>query len=135
MSERLGRVLRRIANYPASYPMHVVEIILALSLFVFGFFVLTPFYYDRLQEWVQCVLGLGYIFSSGPLLLLTLLRKSTEGIRKKSQFAMFFAFCFIFLQRLIVYGFDSFLWIFPLVLAVISSVAYLRLGLDRHNAI
>lgn len=127
-------------------PMEAIEVILALTLFGAGLYLLSPTYVIQDSgmsttaqafadnDLAHMSYGLfGFIVPAAPILLGLFLRRfNTITWRTRSTFMMFLAFLFTALFRVIVIGPVPILWVFPLALAFVSAVCYLYVRV-RHT--
>lgn len=126
----------------ASRPMEAIETIIALVLFVFGCYLISPLYIEAPQTASSAlasnptallIAGVGlYILPALPILLgLFWKRVNTLKWRTRSTFWMFIACMFITLLRLITIGFTPLVWLFTFALGLIAAVCFLYMRV-RH---
>lgn len=120
----------------ASRPMEAIETIIALTLFIFGCYLISPLHDSSAggassalasNEYVLLAAGVFlYILPTLPILLGLFWKKAnTLKWRTRSTFTMFVACMFITLLRLTTIGFTPFVWLFTFALGLIAAVCYL----------
>lgn len=121
----------------ATRPIEAIESIIAIVCLVFGIYLASPFYVSSINSAVSLafidkpvqklfVAVFLFIIPSMPIILSLFFKSfATRQWRAHSMFAMFVAFIFLTILRLITIGLVPAVWLFTLALGLISAVCYL----------
>lgn len=129
--------LVRFARAAAEKPMEAVEVILALAVFLSGFWLVGPFYSpadsvsaEILESaTIPHILGILHLTMSAPLLyaLARLDWLKRQFVRRWATFSIFILYLFYGFSGIAVLGFERPSWLTTLAVALIAGVAHVRL--------
>ena len=115
-------------------PIHYVVLSMAITLFLYGLYILGPLYQPAStvalgvllsQQWVTYLTGAIYLIPS--LLTLGGLSSARKALLLSGILGMSLAYLFSLLLRLLTIGFIPGIWLFYLCLFLISVVCYLSM--------
>lgn len=121
----------------AARPIQAIEVVVALTLLVFGLYIMSPFYvitttaaiaesFGQEQALRSAVGFIFYIIPSSPTVLsLFFPRFDTPKWHAKANLGMFIGVMFLTLLRLLTVGLFPFTWLFSLGLGLVAAVCYL----------
>lgn len=122
----------------ATRPIEAIEAVIALTLFCFGLYLVSPFYVITATAAIAATFGEDYLLraltgavlyvlpSLPTLLSLFIPHFDTPTWRTRANLGMFVGVSFLTLLRLISVGLFPLTWLFTLGLGLISAICYLH---------
>lgn len=132
----MARLLKTIRNMIPTRVATVVESTLAITLFIFGVYIDSPFYDSSPTTLIGAVfegdlarLLISLLYLIPPILMLIGYKTNTHQLHSIGLFTVFLAYLFNTILRIATFGIEPVSWIFTLALCVISAAMFIDLKL------